>query len=121
MRTDTTLCQDLSLVRSSNKLHPKRRKRLMHFLMDKGIITQTAAKDAMVIGGTSVSIAGVEFLDQIKITFADMKRYDLDFLTPIDATQEQVDAWKVQRRKNNAAERQWATRQLRIRAHGATG
>ncbi len=110
------VCQVVSLVKSTNNLHPRRRKRLIHFLRDKGI-AQSPVTGSIVIGGTSVSIAGVESLDQIKITFADMKRYDLDFLTPIDATQEQVDAWKEERRRNNAAERQSKSRAKRREAH----
>jgi hypothetical protein len=87
----------------------------MHYLLDK--VPQTEAKDSIVIGGNSISIAGIESIDQIQITFEEMKRYDLDFLTPIDATQQEVDVWKDERKKREATERQRKSRAKRSKAY----
>ena len=102
---------NVSFIKSSSKLHPKRRKRLIHYLLDQGVtLARSGDKDCMVIGGTAISIAGIQSIEQIPerfgLTFEQVKKYDLDFLKPIDASDEEVAAWKEKRRRDNAAERQ---------------
>ncbi len=85
------------------------RRRLKSFISDRVGHEASFKNGCLVLGGSALILQGLESLDQIAekygFTFEDAKKYDIDFLKPIDATEGAFNAWKEKRRKDRAADR----------------